>query len=660
MEAREIQVLLVEDSPEERRLVRLELSEISEPVFLTHEASRLAEAEEELRKGRSDVVLLDLSLPDAAGLQGLIKLCQEYPTLPVVVFTGMDDQELALQALREGGQDFLVKGRTEPGVLKRVLLHAIERKRIDVALNNSRESLREAQRLETLGRLAGKIAHDFNNILTTIVGFSDLLLEDLQGHACVDDIMEIKKAGERGAALTSNILSFSRKEQPMLSSLDANEAVQGVSGMLRQLLPKNIDLALELQPELPNVLADLGQVEQALVNLVVNARDAMPGGGVIRVSTELRTYTTGATTPTAPSKPGDYVAIVVGDNGAGIDSATLDRIFEPFFTTKPKGAGTGLGLSTVISIVRGCGGGIEVKSAPGQGTSFYLSFPLFCPTGIASEINGHAPKVHVAASGLDVTLRPPRALEPLPEPFLKAMESGGEEWGMSQSRLAENLRHLYHVVGHDFHEPLRMVNSYLGLVKRRGRDQLGEDLVEFIDYAVDGSQRMQSMLDGVLRYSRSLKAPPTYEETVVSDVIGRVIREFPDTVKIRWEGDPPVLRVAPEHLATILRELISNALKFADPAAPDVVLRSHREDDSHWRLEVDDNGDGFPQDTAERCFRLFGRLHGRDEFPGLGVGLAVAHCLAEKYEAEISVSNLPGGGGRASLRWPVKEGAISV
>ena len=153
METREVWVLVVEDSPEERHLIDLELSEIEEPAFRTRGASRLSEAELELRKGRTDVVLLDLSLPDSQGLRSVVRLCQEFPALPVVVFTGLDDQEIALQALREGGQDFLVKGQTEPGVLRRVLLHAIERKRVDVALNNSRESLREAQRLETLGRL---------------------------------------------------------------------------------------------------------------------------------------------------------------------------------------------------------------------------------------------------------------------------------------------------------------------------------------------------------------------------------------------------------------------------------------------------------------------------------------------------------------------------
>lgn len=639
-EPREVHVLLVEDSPEERRLIDLELSEIPEPRFLTREAARLADAETELRKDQADVVLLDLSLPDSGGLKGLIRLCQEFPSLPVVVFTGLDDQELALQALREGGQDFLVKGQTEPGVLKRVLLHAIERKRVDVALNNSRESLREAQRLETLGRLAGKVAHDFNNILTTIVGFSDLLLEDLAGHACVEDILEIKKAGERGAALTGHILAFSRREKPNLEALSMHDAVHGVSGMLRQLLPKNIALELETDPDLPLALADLGQVEQALVNLVANARDAMPSGGTIRVKTELVRRAKSGTR----RDPGDYVAVTVEDNGSGIDQAILDRVFEPFFTTKPRGAGTGLGLSTVNSIVRACGGSVEVASSLGQGTRFSLNFPVFSERSDPAE-RPPSPESVAAPSTPSIRQSSPE----LPRP-----QEGGEafdDWSMSKNEMKEHLRHLYYVVSHDLHEPLRMISSYLGLLRRRAGHSLEEELQEFIDYAVEGCQRMQEMLDGVLRYSRSLRAVPTAELTPVKGVFDRLLQDLPDAREVSWQGVQPVLSASPDHLTIILRELLSNALKFADPKAPEVVVRCRCEGD-RWLFEVVDNGPGVaPEETdQDKVFRLFGRLHGRDEYPGLGVGLAVAHSLASKYGADLAFT--PGPFGRVLLRWP--------
>lgn len=651
METREVRVLVVEDSPEERRLISLELSEVDEPAFRTCEASRLSEAEDELRKGRTDVVLLDLSLPDSQGLKGLVQLCHEFPTLPVVVFTGLDDQEIALQALREGGQDFLVKGQAEPGVLKRVLLHAIERKRVDVALNDSRESLREAQRLETLGRLAGKIAHDFNNILTTIVGFSDLLLEDLEGQACIEDIMEIKKAGERGAALTSSILSFSRRERPTLEALCANDALDGISGMLNQLLPKNIAVKFEKQDDLPKALADLGQVEQALVNLVANARDAMPGGGTITVRTGERTVSASQHHgPGLLPRPGHYVTISVEDTGSGMDDPTLDRIFEPFFTTKPKGSGTGLGLATVVSIVRGCQGGIEVQSQPGLGTTFVLYFPQCNPANSAKNPLAMPPE-HVAASGLDMPcLETKEPLEGRGRDLQAALGSESDS-PLSPSEMAEQMRYLYHVVSHDLHEPLRMVSSYLGLIKRRGQDQLANDLLEFIDYAVDGSQRMQGMLDGILRYSRTLKAIPAAEPTSVKAIYDRVLEAMPEAGFIRWEGEDATLLGSTEHLATILRELISNAVKFSNPESPQVVVACRAEGEG-YRIEISDNGPGIAADEVDKCFRLLGRLHGRDDFPGLGVGLTVAQCLAEKYGATLTLGPSAEGGTMATLHWP--------
>lgn len=532
METREIQVLLVEDSPEERRLIRLGLSEIEEPSFRIEEAGRLAEAEKRLGKGQTDVVLLDLSLPDSQGLQGLMRLCQGFPSLPIVVFTGLNDQEMALQALREGCQDFLVKGQTEPAELHRVLLHAIERKRVDLTLNNSRESVREAQRLETLGRLAGKIAHDFNNILTTIVGFSDLLLEELQGQPYVDDILEIKKAGERGAALTSSILAFSRREIPTVKPLSINDTVLGLFGMLKQLLPRNINLVLELTPGLPSALANLGHVEQALVNLVVNARDAMPQGGNIKVHTKLEMVDERLAHSVSPIPSGQYITVVVEDDGYGIESSALDRIFEPFFTTKPREAGTGLGLSTVVSIVKGCQGGIEVTSQLHHGTTFSLYFKPATGSSLNPSACNGSPLKSITSDRLETKTSWDTPAEREPEKV---------EWSLSQDEMTEHLKHLYHVIGHDFHEPLRMVNSYLGLIKHRGKELLTEELSEFLEYAVDGSQRMQGMLDAVLRYSRYLKAPAATEpvplESIFEKVLVTLSQETPPSIS--WEGRNP-------------------------------------------------------------------------------------------------------------------------
>lgn len=647
LETREIRVLLVEDSPEERRLISLELAEIEEPDFRCSEASRLSEAETELRKGRTDVVLLDLSLPDSSGLTGLIRLCREFPSLPIVVYTGLNDQEVALQALREGGQDFLVKGQTQPAVLQRVLLHAIERKRVDVALGGSHESLREAQRLETLGRLAGKIAHDFNNILTTVVGYAELLIEDLEGQPCVEDLLEIKNAGKRGVALTSNILSYSRKEASTLGPFSLNEAVLGISGMLKQLLPQSITLRQELQGDLPLAVGNLGQVEQALVNLVVNARDAMPSGGTIVVRTLLHAVDSETVRLGEPPGPGTYVAVMVEDNGAGMDAATVDRILEPFFTTKPHGAGTGLGLSTVAGIVRRSGGGIEVDSTPGLGSRFILSFSLADGAGEVTPRCLPARTHAKETPGLDI----PSLLKGRAQPADPTEKSVEEQpsWESHPDEPKEHLRHLYYVVSHDFHEPLRMVSSYLKLLKRRGEGSLPEDFQEFLNYALEGSERLQGMLDGVLRYSRALQAPPRCDLVDVEQTFEAILSTLPGREAVRWQGPRPTLLAAADHVTTIFKELLSNALKFANPIEPEVCVE-YREEAEKGVFEVRDNGLGIPTDAPEKCFRLFGRLHGRDEYPGLGVGLAIAQVLAEKYGAQLVVET--GGGGRIALRWP--------
>jgi signal transduction histidine kinase len=504
-----------------------------------------------------------------------------------------------------------------------------------------------------LGRLAGKIAHDFNNILTTIVGFSDLLIEDLQGHSSLPDVQEIKRAGERGSALTASILSFSRRERPTLASLSVNEAVSGISGMLNQLLPKNVDLEMDLAEDLPPALADLGQVEQALVNLVVNARDALPEGGKIQVTTGRRRIFSESPHSSPLPRPGDYVTVTVRDNGAGIEPATVERIFEPFFTTKPRGAGTGLGLSTVISIVRGCGGGVQVESSPGAGSALHLFFPVcHASSNGAKEGEPQTPE-HVAASGLDVV----GMHEDLTPSLCAVPVAQGKGLVESEEPVsAEHLQHLLHVVSHDLHEPLRMVNSYLGLLKRRAAGALSGDLGDLIDEAVDGGHRMQAMLDGLLRYSRLSRSAPSRQPCSTAEVYEKVLRGLTGHEAIHWKGVQPLLPVAPEHLAILLRELLSNALKFADSQNPRVEISCDAEADS-WRISVTDNGAGLPEGPMEKCFQLFGRLHGREEFPGLGVGLALAHVIADIYEVPLTIDNNRGAGTRVSMLWPAVQEA---
>jgi signal transduction histidine kinase/ActR/RegA family two-component response regulator len=236
--------------------------------------------------------------------------------------------------------------------------------------------LRQAQKMESVGQLAGGVAHDFNNLLTVITGRIDFLI----GASNINeeqetDLSEIKKAAERAAGLTRQLLAFSRKQLLQPRVLDLNRTLDEFEPMLRRLIGEDIRIRIEHGHELGSVSADPGQLQQILMNLALNARDAMPAGGVITFRTANETARNGAGSPPMQVEPGEYVMLEVADTGLGMDSATQARIFEPFFTTKGQGKGTGLGLSTVYGIVKQSGGGISVASTLEAGTVFRVYFP---------------------------------------------------------------------------------------------------------------------------------------------------------------------------------------------------------------------------------------------------------------------------------------------
>jgi PAS domain S-box-containing protein len=258
------------------------------------------------------------------------------------------------------------------------------------------EQLRSAMKMEAIGRLAGGVAHDFNNILSVIVGYTALLLNDLSEHDPMrHDILEISTAVDRAVALTRQLLALGRVQVLQPRAVDLAESLSALEKMLGRLLGEDVELAVRTPPDLGLVLADPTQIDQVIINLAVNARDAMPTGGTLTIELQNVTFDTVAAAIHLDVHPGDYVMIAVSDTGTGMDEATKARIFEPFFTTKEQGKGTGLGLATVFGIVRQSGGHVWVYSERGQGSTFKVYLPRYqgvSPPPVARPHRGDVPR----------------------------------------------------------------------------------------------------------------------------------------------------------------------------------------------------------------------------------------------------------------------------
>jgi PAS domain S-box-containing protein len=275
---------------------------------------------------------------------------------------------------------------------------------VDLAARKQAENqLLQAQKLESIGRLAGGIAHDFNNMLFAIHGYAELLAQDLASTdpARLDpehlqaSVLAITEAAERATTLTAQLLAFGRQHKVTVRALDLNAAIVSIEPMLQQLIGENVRLALKLDPAAGDISADAGQLGQVVVNLVVNARDAMPRGGTVTIETGNTTFDEPYAIEHFELRPGPYVLLAVSDTGIGMDHSTRQHLFEPFFTTKDVGKGTGLGLATTYGIVRQAGGHIWVYSEPGQGSAFKLYFPLAEEIPQARPVVEHDPLVGV-------------------------------------------------------------------------------------------------------------------------------------------------------------------------------------------------------------------------------------------------------------------------
>ncbi|MBZ5609920.1 MAG: response regulator [Acidobacteriia bacterium] len=509
-----IRVLLIEDNPADARLLGELLRETGAGRVKMEHVEELGAAVEFLYREQFDVILLDLSLPDGQGLETIARVHSHAPKVPIVVLTGLDDEAIAVRALRSGAQDYLVKGRVDGDLLLRSIRYASERGRAIEALErreehyrsliensldlisilnsdgtiryaspshervfgypvedligqnafdfihpddlpavraaferadgaaalacrvrqkdgtwrvlecfgrdlshlpgvrgmviNSRditerrrleEQLQHSQRLEAMGRLAGGVAHDFNNLLMVITGHSQMLLDAMHpADPARGDLEQVVKAAERATDLTRQLLAFSRRQGVRPAHIHLNTLVQDMERMLRRVLGEDIELLTILAPELDTVYADPGQIEQVILNIAVNARDAMPQGGKLTLETshaELAEEFDRAQPAAGQLK---YVTLSISDTGSGMEAQVLTRVFEPFFTTKEHG--TGLGLSTSYGIIKQSGGSITVDSTPGVGTTFRISLP---PAETAAEERESQPE-RPAARGTETIL----------------------------------------------------------------------------------------------------------------------------------------------------------------------------------------------------------------------------------------------------------------
>jgi signal transduction histidine kinase len=361
-----LRILLVEDDGTFATFLETALAADDDPPEIRH-AADLAAAVSCVRDGSPDAVVLDLNLPDSQGLDTLRAIVHAGPQLPVVVLTGAADVALARKALQLGAQDWIPKGQFDAELVQRAVRYAVERKRLA-------DRLVQSQKLEIAGRLATGVAHEFNNVLTAIAGSAHLVEEaaDVDGRRMALDLL--RRSARQGVALSRQLLSLAR-DPPMNDVIvSLADLLEDSRLMMQAVLPSVIALEMDPLEDVP-VRIDPGQFDQLLLNLVLNARDAMPSGGTLRI---------GVTAEPAPvleegiewgGRFTKCAVLRVSDTGVGIEPAIRPRLFEPFFSTKGT-RGTGLGLAAVSEIVGRFGGAIHVESRLGSGTTIAVSLPV--------------------------------------------------------------------------------------------------------------------------------------------------------------------------------------------------------------------------------------------------------------------------------------------
>jgi len=375
--ARPLAVLLVDDNVDDAIAIDAALRDAGFELRSKRVDSPSA-LREALNSDTWDVVLSEYAPSGFAGLEAHSVLHRSPSNLPFIIVTRELSVEAAAHSIERGVESLVLKGRLDrlSSAIERAIASGVEREENEILLRE----LRHAKKMEAVGRLAGGVAHDFNNLLTVIQGYGNILKRRLVPRGeCVEEIGELLGATERAAGLTRQLLAFSRSQDLKPQVLDIGDHVRGVQKMLDRVIGEDVELALEVAPDAGSVRADPGQLEQVLMNLMVNARDALPDGGRIVIRANVVRLGPGDIPESPGLRPGPYVRLAVEDNGIGMDPETARHIFEPFFTTKEEGKGTGLGLAMVFGIVRQSKGAIRVRSRAGQGTKFEVYLPSVAP-----------------------------------------------------------------------------------------------------------------------------------------------------------------------------------------------------------------------------------------------------------------------------------------
>ena len=385
-----LRILHLEDDPQDAVLVQraLETEGIACAIDRVQTRDAFVAA---LESGGIDLILSDLSLPAFDGLSAAAIVREKWPAIPVILVSGTLGEELAVDSLKNGVADCVLKER-----LTR-LAPAVRRAMQDVEARTERQQLEanfiEAQKMEVVGQLVSGVAHDFNNILGVIMSCGELIgLKLGPDHPLQKYTEEIRHAAERAAGLTRQLLVFSRRQTVQPVVLDLNDVLKNVETMLRRLVDEKIEMTIVSGAQDARVNADSGYIGQVLMNLVVNARDAMPNGGTLTISSSVAVLDEAHARDHPGVSAGEYVVLTVRDSGTGMSDDVKAHLFEAFFTTKPKGHGTGLGLATCRTIVEQSGGHIDVASEPKKGTTFTIYFPR-----VDEEVNIAARPIQIAS-----------------------------------------------------------------------------------------------------------------------------------------------------------------------------------------------------------------------------------------------------------------------